>query len=379
MIPSIARSVCCRFLVGPHDDQDTTGCKRGQVGPLVRFDRATHPSAGYPELRRPPPEEQLVMRRLLLIGVGAAAAAAGVMALDPPAKPAPPPAAVVGPVYVDDDEVSANLTSGLSDLADGGKCLAADTLKEKASTDLVCQLALPVAPADRRLDPEDVYEAARQAVFVIGSVVPDGAGGFDEGRIATAFAIAPDGVLVTCAHVFADTEDDEAYGVADAAGTVYPVTDILAVDTAADVCVFKVAAKKLPVLALAPAPPRVGAWVGVLGHSGDKYFTFTQGTISRYTKQPKVDPAVARHRRARDADDRRTKWLALTADFAYGASGSPVLDRAGRVVGVAAMTETIDFPAEADAAKPAPAGSAVQMVVKLAAPIAAVRKLVGAE
>ena len=312
------------------------------------------------------------MRRLLLIGVGAAAVAAGAAALDPPpAKVAP----AAGPVFVDDDDVAANLTSGLSDLADAAKCLAADDVKRKAADDATCQLRLPAAPAPRRLDPEDVYALARPAVFVVGSVTPDGAGGFDEGRMATAFCIAPDGVLVTCAHVFADTEDDEAYGVADAAGTVYPVTDILAVDTAADVCVFKVAGKNLPTLALADAAPRVGAWVGVLGHPGDRYYTFTQGTVSRFTKQPKADPAVRRAAR-RKADDRAGQWMALTADFAYGASGSPVLDRAGRVVGVAAMTETVDFPDDPKPNAPA-AGSAVQMVVKLAAPAAAVRKLVG--
>ena len=72
--------------------------------------------------------------------------------------------------------------------------------------------------------------------------------------------------------------------------------------------------------------------------------------------------------------------MSITADFAYGSSGAPVLNNRGAVVGLATITTNIDYPAadvpetakdkRPETATPPPAdqGSPVQMVVKLAVP-----------
>ena len=38
--------------------------------------------------------------------------------------------------------------------------------------------------------------------------------------------------------------------------------------------------------------------------------------------------------------------MSISADFAYGSSGAPVLNRFGAVVGMATVTSNIDYPAE---------------------------------
>ena len=155
--------------------------------------------------------------------------------------------------------------------------------------------------------------------------------------MATAWAVGADGVLVTNRHVFEDIEDDEHYGAMNHKGEVFPITEVLAIDKAADVAVVRIAAKGLTPLPLATGPAKVGAWVGVLGHPGDRYYTFTQGHVTRYSTHTEDDGA-------------KTKWMGISAEYAYGSSGSPVVDRTGTVVGMAALTENIDYPDDGGAA-----------------------------
>lgn len=280
------------------------------------------------------------------------------------------------PWYVDDDELFKDFTDKSQVLAAGGKCLDTAEVKKKAATDSTCKLD-PVKPAEKRLHPEDVYESALPSVFLIGSVVKDkndkGEEAFVDGRLGTAWVLTADGVLVTNWHLFDDLEEKELFTVMNHKREVFPVTDVLAVNRTADIAVIRVGAKGLTPLPLAEKQPRVGAWVGVLGHPGDRYFTFTQGTVTRYTK--------AKH------DDKLERWMSITADYAYGSSGSPVLDRTGAVVGMAALTENLDYPEDPPAEvkkdekpkeeKPAVKGSLLQMVVKLTVPATEIRTIIG--
>ena len=280
------------------------------------------------------------------------------------------------PWYVDDDELFKAFTEKSQALAAGGKCLGTADLKKKTAADSTCKVD-PANPTDKRLDPEDVYDAALPGVFLIGSVVKGkndkGEDAFLDGRLGTAWVLTADGVLVTNWHLFDEIEENESFTVMNHKREVFPVTDVLAVNRTADIAVFRVAAKGLTPLPLAEKQPRVGAWVGVLGHPGDRYFTFTQGAVSRYTTAKR--------------DDKRERWLSITADYAYGSSGSPVLDRTGAVVGMAALTESLDYPEDPPAEakkdekpkddKPAAKGSSLQMVVKLAVPAAEIRNIIG--
>jgi serine protease Do len=189
-------------------------------------------------------------------------------------------------------------------------------------------------------------------------------------------------------------EKGEVFGAADRDGNVYPLTDFLGGDKTADVAVVRIAAKGLSPLPVAPAHAEVGAWVGLVSHPGDLFFVYTQGHVTRYSTNE-------------NDDGKREKWMNVTAEYASGSSGAPVLDRYGAVVGMACLTLSIDAfddpvnpnrrkhalgvpkksrqekkddkpaPKEPPKAGPNPKGTPLQMVVKMAVPGPVLLKWVG--
>jgi S1-C subfamily serine protease len=258
------------------------------------------------------------MSRLLphaLIAAVCLAAAAGKLAAEEP-------------TYFDDEKFAADFSRKLIDLAKQGKCLKAEDLQRK-----LAHGRAKVAwkqPGSHPMKPQEVYRHALPAVFVLGSVqqLPDKPDQWQDGRLATAWALTEDGVLATNWHVF-DKMGKERYGVVNYKGEVFPVVDALGADPTADIALVRVAGKGFTPLPLA-ADEKVGAWVAVLSHPGNQFFTFTQGHVTRYTQN--------------SSDGKRQRWMSLTADFAYGSSGAPVLNRFGAVVGMATVTANIDYP-----------------------------------
>ena len=182
------------------------------------------------------------------------------------------------------------------------------------------------------MTPEEVYQQALPSVFVLGSVeqLPEHPGQWQEGRLATAWALTEDGVMATNFHVF-DKMTTECFGVANSKGEVFPVIDALGGDPTADIAVIRVAGKGFMPLPLAA------------DENG--------GGVGRHL-QPSRRPVLHLHPGPRQpiheerADGKRQQWMSITADFAYGSSGAPVLNRFGAVVGMAAVTTNIDYPAE---------------------------------
>jgi hypothetical protein len=263
-----------------------------------------------------------------------AALLAGLLALpaagDDPKPAAPAPREAADPWYVDDAEVFDGLYEKLRHLAEKGKCLPSDRMKEKRKPSRAA-VELP-KPNDKPLTPAEVYKRAVPAVFVLGSVYRDPqTGDWLDGIYATAWAAGPDGVLVTNWHVFDDLEEDEVFGAADHRGNVYPLADILGGDKAADVLVLRVGGKGFAALPVAEEAAPVASWVGVLSHPGDHFYLFTQGHVARYSTN-------------RDDDGNRERWMGITAEYATGSSGAPVLDDRGNVAGMTALTVTIDAP-----------------------------------
>jgi S1-C subfamily serine protease len=256
----------------------------------------------------------------------------------PAAAPAaaPPAAHPPGePKYINDDEMYEQFFDKLEELAKAKKLLShkklVDKLKPRAAG------ITPTRPGTKALTPEEVYKAAVQSVFVVGSVYPGKDGKWQTGTYATAWVLAADGVLVTNWHVFEELRDGEVFGAADRDGTVYPLTDFLGGDKTADVAVFRIPATDLKPLPLAPGHAEIGSWVGVISHPGDLFYLYTQGTVTRYSTNTNDDKEVE-------------KWMGVTAEYASGSSGSPVLNKYGAVVGMAALTLSLD--AEDEPKKP---------------------------
>jgi serine protease Do len=307
-----------------------------------------------------------------------------------PAAAEPPATALTAtptakPWFVDDEKFFADFMEKLTDLAKDGKCLDHDKLVAKMKPGTKAKL-IAAKPSDKALSPEEVYKAALPSVFIVGSVYKDKDGDWQDGLYATAWVAAADGILVTNWHVFEDLEPGEVFGVVDHKGKVYPVVDFLGGDKVADVAVFRIDAKGLMPLPVSENYAEVGSWVGLLSHPGDNYYVFTTGTVTRYSTN-------------KNDDGKREKWMGLTAEYAGGSSGGPVLNRHGAVVGMAAMTLTLDDmgkapppgpgqqrrrlmlgqppkrmeppenvePPKVDA-KPAPKDPTVQMIIKMAVP-----------
>jgi serine protease Do len=296
------------------------------------------------------------------------------------------------PWYIDDTKFLNNLVERLTKLAASGKCLSPERIAKKIARDRTCTVAL-AKPGNTQLTPEEIYKHALPSVFAIGCVLkpeqPDE--NYEIGWFASAWALAADGILVTNWHVFEDA-DRACFGVANHKGEIFPVIDILGVNKKADVAIVKVAGSEFTPLPLATEPAEVGSWVGVLSHPGHQWFTFTQGHVTRYTKNFGGAP-----------ENQGERWMSITADFAGGSSGGPVLNRFGAVVGMACVTSNIDFdgeeppqdgpkvpqlpdkprpddlpkkPDEKVLTPPEVPESRVQMIVKLTVPAAEIRKVI---
>jgi len=253
------------------------------------------------------------------------------------------------PFVVDDNKLISSFQDGIGTIADAKEHITADDLANalKEAPKSIAGLTLPDAsPAD-----------PGAAVYMLGSVYKCGkCDKWHPGGIASAWALTADGVMVSNFHVF-QKATGAAMGVCDREGKTYPVLEILAADKTADIAIFRVKADHLAPLALG-SPAEVGSEVRVISHPDRRFFMQTSGEVSRYHQQParKKEPA--------------TVWMSITADYAKGSSGGPVLDEAGKVVGMVSSTQSIYY----DSDNGQPKGP-LQMVVKNCVPAAAIRAL----
>ena len=253
------------------------------------------------------------------------------------------------PFVVDDSKLSKAFEAGVGAVADSKDHITADDLAKavKAAPTSVASLSLPDA------SPED----PAAAVYLIGSVYKCGkCDKWHAGGIASAWALTRDGVMASNYHVF-EKATGAAMGVCDREGNTYPIVEILAADKAADVAIFRVKAHDLSPLALG-TPAGIGSAVRVISHPDRRFFMQTAGEVSRYHQQParKDKPAAV--------------WMSITADYAKGSSGGPVLDDAGKVVGMVSSTQSIYY--ESNNGQPK---GPLQMVVKNCVPASAIRAL----
>jgi S1-C subfamily serine protease len=257
--------------------------------------------------------------------------------------------ASAAPFVVDDNKLITSFQDGIGAIADSKDHITADDLAKavKEASKSIGGLKLPDAsPAE-----------PSAAIYMVGTVYKCGkCDKWHPGGIASAWALTTDGVMVSNYHVF-EKATGAAMGVCDREGKTYPVLEILAADKAADIAIFRVKADDLAPLALG-SPAEIGSGVRVISHPDRRFFMQTSGEVSRYHQQParKNQPA--------------TVWMNITADYAKGSSGGPVIDDAGKVVGMVSSTQSIYY--ESNNGQPK---GALQMVVKNCVPAAAIRAL----
>lgn len=261
------------------------------------------------------------------------------------------------PLTIDDAWMSRKLAEGVGAFADKGGATTGKKMVEllrKAPAKV--ELALPGVPA------AEGYEQQVRSVFLLGTVYKCGKCDHWHPRgLATAWCLGTDGVMVTNHHVF-EKADGDSIGVCGLDGKAYRVTGVLAKDPAADVVIFKVDATGLKPLALGDDAP-VGADIDIISHPDGRFFLNTSGEVARYA------------RAARDRAVKPCVWLNVTAEYAKGSSGGPVLAAGGRVVGMVSNTQSITYgPRGKEGADRGPH----QMVIRNCVPVAAIRNLIQA-
>lgn len=282
------------------------------------------------------------IRRLLpLFSVAITFALAGLAAAEP------------SPQVIDDVALRAKLQKGLENLHEDKKAVPLRELskqlnRRKATAALSDSLGKSLAP-------DAFYSACKPSVLVMGRLYKCGKCTKWHVSSASAFALTENGVIATNHHVV-ENKEGVALAAMNAKGEVFPVKEVLAADKASDVALLRLGladAKLSPLPLGEPAP--VGSPVNVISHPDGRLFTMTKGGVSRYY--------VARSK-AGKADR-----MAITADYAKGSSGAPVLNPAGEVVGMVSATQSIYYT------RTNGRNENLQMVVKSCIPVAAIHRL----
>lgn len=151
--------------------------------------------------------------------------------------------------------------------------------------------------------------------------------------LGTGFLIG-DGLVATNYHVISSATEAR---VRFRSGAAYEVAGYAALEPAADLAILQV--KNVPPhqptlpLQFSEDPPQLSTVVAI-GHPHGISFSPTDGKVSRVLGEEELPPRVRRFLQQLLPDSQGTRWIQHTAAISEGNSGGPLVDHAGRVVGI---------------------------------------------
>ena len=223
----------------------------------------------------------------------------------------------------------------------------------------VCGLQTPAPAAAENLAGPAIAARAEAATLVLGEFTREKKKREVSFNVAGGgFMIAP-GVCLTSLHVAKD-KGSRGFCALTRDGRVFPVREVLAFEPVNDLVVLQLDLPEgvnLPTLPLAREPAPVGSPVFVMSHPDDRFFLLSTGYVARHTLW-RTEAGVE-------------AFMSITADFAKGSSGCPVLDEHGAVIGIVNNTESIYYDDDGEKKQ-----LDLQMVVKNATPSWAVLPLI---
>lgn len=219
-------------------------------------------------------------------------------------------------------------------------------------------------PGKKELKGSQLFKARKDGVLMICKYFKAEEGKPERIQLyATATAITADGVCVSNWHVFMNfisfkanlPPADSLTFVVNLKGDIYPIEKILAYNQNADAAVFKINTgndelKPIPL----GSDLEVGESVHTITNPENYLYYYSKGVVARNTADHKIGPMGDR--------------MEITADYAKGSSGGPILDDRGNMVGMVSTTHSIY-------AQNQPQGN-LQMVIKTTIPVRSIRSLI---
>lgn len=265
--------------------------------------------------------------------------------------------------FTDDKKVLSDYQESINALLKKGSTISApDALMALTSPHQLVDISYAKSPK-KPITGHELYTLAKKSTIVVGCSYLCPRCSNAHISESSGYIIDPNGIVVTNYHValtYADMKDGYkplAFTIRLANGQVYAVKSILAASKENDLAVIQVETngEKFPALTLADAA-QVGDRIYVLGHPKGMHYFFSEGIV---TNKYMEEAGTAEKHFFRE-------MMAISADYATGSSGGPVLDIYGRVVGTVSNTKMFTH---------SETNPSVQMVIKNTIPVESLWKL----
>lgn len=270
----------------------------------------------------------------------------------------------VGQGFTDDVKIAADFLHAFDSLSAKGGTITA----EEAQKALMAErsgVTLDLAkPASKELTGHGVYEKAKSATVITGVAYLCPRCSNVHLSESTGYVIDPKGIIVTNYHVTAtyafmkDGNQPKGFVVRMADGRVYAVKAVLASSKKHDLAILQLETHGdiLPAIALADSAA-IGDKIYILGHPKGIHYYFSQGNVNNKYMEEVGEGENKFYR----------EMMSVSADYATGSSGGPVMDMYGNVVGTVANTRMFLH---------SDVNAGVQMVLKNTVPVEILWKLI---
>lgn len=227
------------------------------------------------------------------------------------------------------------------------------------------QVAINLAkPSKKKVTSRALFEQAKSSTVIVATAYLCPRCSNTHISTSSGYIIDKKGIVVTNYHVVAayafmtDGNKPVGFMVRTANGRMYAVKSVLTASKRDDLAILELETGGETFAALPLAEKAyVGDQIYVLGHPKGMHYFFSQG----YINHKYVDEAG-------EPNDRfKRNVMAISADYATGSSGGPVMDQFGNIVGTVSNTRTLLH---------SDMNPSVQMVIKNTIPVESLRLLI---
>ena len=254
--------------------------------------------------------------------------------------------------YYIDSEIKSKITQALIENYEGGNTIKMSEFYSQLDSKS-CKIKFKTSQNNNVLSNTELYNKCKQGVLIIGKLFQYKQSKKLHTYIATGFVISEEGYCVSNHHVFEKSKREDIKFLAsiamDCRGNLYKIEKVCASSENNDIAIFKIKAKKTNLFPLKlSGMPKIGQKIHIISHPKSLFYKYTNGSISRHYLYEK------------DNSER----MSVTADFAVGSSGAPILNNNGEVVGI--VSSTFKIPNKRNS----------QMVIKEIIPINSLMKII---